>query len=49
MRWFILVVVVAVVAGTVARVRMRGRQNNPEVGSVSEEWIAQHQSGLPHA
>ena len=42
MRWFIFVIVVAVAVGAVARVRTRGRQNRPEVGPVSDEWIAQH-------
>jgi hypothetical protein len=48
MRWFLFTIVVAAAAGVVALVRARGKQNQPDIGTVSNEWIAQHRSDLPH-
>jgi hypothetical protein len=47
MRWYALGIVVAVAASAVALIRGR-RRRPPELGAVSDEWIAQHRSELPH-
>ena len=48
MRWYALGIVVAVAASAVALIRARRKQRPPELGAVSDEWIAQHRSELPH-
>jgi len=41
-------IVVAVAASTVALVRARRKPRRPELGAVSDEWIAEHRAELPH-
>ena len=48
MGWILVTtMVVAVASGAVAFVRGRRRPNHPEVGAVSDEWIAQHRPEPP--
>jgi hypothetical protein len=48
MRWYVLGIVVAVTASAVALLRARRKPRPPELGAVSDEWIAQHRAELPH-
>jgi hypothetical protein len=48
MRWYALGIVAAFAATAVALFRARRKHRPPELGAVSDEWIAQHRSELPH-
>ena len=42
MRWVWFTVLVTAAVGAVTLARGRARKDRPEVGAVSDEWIAQH-------
>jgi hypothetical protein len=49
MGWILVTMVVVVASGAVAFVRGRRKTNHPEVGAVSDEWIAQHRPEPPQS
>jgi hypothetical protein len=49
MGWILVTIVVAVASGAVVFVRGRRKSNHPEVGAVSDEWIAQHRPEPPQS
>jgi hypothetical protein len=44
MRWFLVGIIVAGVAGTAFIARVRSRNKRLDVGSVSDQWVAQHRA-----
>jgi len=42
MRWLLFTILATAAVGAMAVLRRRGTQTRPEVGAVSDDWIAQH-------
>jgi hypothetical protein len=47
MRWVVFTVIVSIAVGAAALARARAKRNRPDVGAVSDDWIAHHRSEPP--
>jgi hypothetical protein len=47
MRWVMFTVIVSIAVGAAALARGRTKRGRPDVGAVSDDWIAHHRSEPP--
>ena len=47
MRWVMFTVIVSIAVGAAALARGRTKRDRPDVGAVSDDWIAHHRSEPP--